>query len=236
MCGREESVASPHQHHSEKQAAFFHLEIPMAKHGFRRPLSALWADASAIFNYLDISLSTQASPSPRESPPSGGVGAQRGHGGGRPATRPGSTRSSGLPPGFSWSPGSLVASAQQPGPGPGPGEYKSLREKPGKRSSRVRGPPGKGPRGAHGWSGSCQAPITHNRLPRALHPWETEPREAAGSEEASGHGKLLGKVCQHSLSPPGILCASRAPAAPRSTGMEVGGQMPGWPHSFRPGS
>lgn len=55
------------------------------------------------------------------------------------------------------------------------GGDRSLRERTGKKGSRVRGPPG-----SHGSLGSCQAPIAHSALHKALHPWETEPREAAG--------------------------------------------------------
>lgn len=147
---------------------------------------------------------------------------------------PGRTRSSVPSRGFSWSPGSAVASAQQPRPQPGRAQVPAGRD--WKARLGVRGLLGRSPAGA----------VAHGELPSSNH-LQPLPRcrtmggpawrqQATSSEDALGHWKVVWKslpVLSLSL---GCTLGPWAPAAPRTGTWVPGNLVPGWPHSFRGGS
>ena len=114
---------------------------------------------------------------------------------------PGHTRPSGLSPGFSWSPGPLVASAQQPGLRPGRGQVPEGKD--WKESLRSQGPSWKGTlRGTQftwEWPGSnhLQPPP---QGPAPMGDGAQRSSRPCPQGKLGATGKWLGKVCQ-ALSP-----------------------------------
>lgn len=133
----------------------------------RRRCKVLLAGPTAVFHFPPRPLRAQGRP------PSKG---RRRAGAWQPGLR--APVPPGLSSGFSRSSGSLVASAQQPGPRPG-------REQVPERKDWKERLQGQGP----SWEGALRGAWLAWELPgsnhpqsppQGLHPWEPEPREAAG--------------------------------------------------------
>lgn len=183
------------------EAPFFRLEIQITTHVFRRRCKVFLEVPSAICSYLHISFSTQASQGPGEAPPSKSAGKARAWQPGPGAPDPRGFLQASLGPQSLWWP--LLSNL-----GPGLGGNRSLSERTGKRGCGVRGLLGKGPAGRVVCLGVARLQSPTAPSP-GLHPWETEPREAAGQVL---RGSLLPlesclEKCQFSRSPLGVLWA-----------------------------